>query len=463
MNWTPLFYAVKSGNAQCVQLLMEKSSVDPLSKDRTGNIALHLACEKFELEIIELLIKAKPESVFVKNISEQTPLHFAIICQRSVEIIDILCINGVIVDEVDTNGHSALTLALKFGNVEAVIYLLYSAKANWRGLKEKGIDCMGILLEKNKSDFNRKVACFKVLYNFMNPDHNWRPTYASKDIFKFGILSILSRKTSLIPYFSENLSDNHHRNDHAIDLITKNPSYLDELTELMKFVLLNEDSHEFLKDKYIMEIANGRIREFLSELMMGSEEAYEVVFKTIVVSGKKIIRYFIGDLFLVCISFNDDPFEQAEDEEPILFYPERTLDAVNLVLTETDITAVELYYHLLFDNGPFAEKLKQEILKYWVSDFHVNMVLGDATWNLFHKNTPSDIQLKDYKVYDSFFDNNSLKKMCRDVIRRQLYEKYKHLISHFRKMTKDVEKRYLADLQKLPLPELLIDYLRFIQ
>eukprot|EP00012_Vannella_robusta_P008421 CAMPEP_0206200928 /NCGR_PEP_ID=MMETSP0166-20121206/11202_1 /ASSEMBLY_ACC=CAM_ASM_000260 /TAXON_ID=95228 /ORGANISM="Vannella robusta, Strain DIVA3 518/3/11/1/6" /LENGTH=235 /DNA_ID=CAMNT_0053619421 /DNA_START=129 /DNA_END=833 /DNA_ORIENTATION=- len=99
-NNTSLFFAVEKGNFQIVEYILKEHQVDINAENTEGQTLLEIACEEYELKVIELLVKHgasieemlckyikenEPEIVQClvkakgkKNISKFNPLHFAV-------------------------------------------------------------------------------------------------------------------------------------------------------------------------------------------------------------------------------------------------------------------------------------------------------------------------------------------------------------------------------------------------
>lgn len=122
--FTPLHTACSVGDAVTAGVLVEMGA-DPVSPLLgNGNTPLHVAAREGFNDVVELLAKACPKSVGVRNVAQETAIHRAAahgqedICASLVEL-------GADVRAVDGNGDSALHLAAMFGMTQVRLLLHY--------------------------------------------------------------------------------------------------------------------------------------------------------------------------------------------------------------------------------------------------------------------------------------------------------------------------------------------------
>ncbi|XP_019548863.3 poly [ADP-ribose] polymerase tankyrase [Aedes albopictus] len=198
-NWTVLHHAVASGNAECVELLLSKTDIDAGARCYEGRTVLFLACMKgVPIEISEMLLAKEGILVNVSNNEFVSPLHIAVE-KGNLGLVELLVENGANVNAPDFAGETPLHTALEYGTVEILIHLLYVGHADANVRSENDIDALEMLAARGNYDLRTKVACFKLLFNYMHRTHEFRQKYRMEDIYAVALLSY--RSTSLIPYF----------------------------------------------------------------------------------------------------------------------------------------------------------------------------------------------------------------------------------------------------------------------
>ncbi|KAI6650880.1 Transient receptor potential cation channel [Oopsacas minuta] len=122
---TPLHVAAFSGKATIVQRLLdylEEVSIEMLGdEDMYGNTALHLACEQGQLEVVELLMKARA-NINAINFNNRSPLHLAAAAGH-VQVAEYLIQEEAPIDS-DVTASTPLLLACQAGHLLMVKLLL---------------------------------------------------------------------------------------------------------------------------------------------------------------------------------------------------------------------------------------------------------------------------------------------------------------------------------------------------
>ncbi len=138
---TAMYEAVKYGHAQTIAILLKHHAnvldvpegSDPLLHNAVNNIdcmrhllshvdleainledgltALHVAAKRGELEAMKLLI-SKGANVNSRSFSRSTPLHGAVLTMHPECVQALLEVEGIVVDAVDTHGHTPLHVAV---------------------------------------------------------------------------------------------------------------------------------------------------------------------------------------------------------------------------------------------------------------------------------------------------------------------------------------------------------------
>lgn len=125
---TPLGYAAHFGNKDAVQVLLDYGAeVNALSHSKISyipsNTALHAAIAgERNLDVISLLLAHQAKTTIFDS-NGHTCLHSAAFHDDSTELIRLLIEHGADVNAKAGGGESALSLATKQGNHEAVQFL----------------------------------------------------------------------------------------------------------------------------------------------------------------------------------------------------------------------------------------------------------------------------------------------------------------------------------------------------
>lgn len=164
-NLTLLSYAAKHGFDEMVTLLIEKgANVNYTNKGLKGWTALHYACQKGHLNIVQQLLNANAElhaqtiDPFASpNQKEYSPLHIAAKYNQA-KILEALLTRGATVNQTTYDDETALSLACTSGDLEVIKHLL-KAKAECSICPKGGHPPLLSAIEAGK------VAIVKLLLN----------------------------------------------------------------------------------------------------------------------------------------------------------------------------------------------------------------------------------------------------------------------------------------------------------
>jgi serine/threonine-protein phosphatase 6 regulatory ankyrin repeat subunit B len=171
---TPLWHAVRVGNEETVQLLLEKGA-DTTTRDVEGMTPLHLAIKKGNLSILQTLLGSflyGPSAFFLfdedRDESDEEPLLCLAAAWKRSEMVQLLLDHGWNVNEEDAEALTPLLLAAKEGYSSVVQVLLNHPQINLHAqdhcgstalhaaAKEGHLEVVKLLLTEGSIDVNVK-------------------------------------------------------------------------------------------------------------------------------------------------------------------------------------------------------------------------------------------------------------------------------------------------------------------
>eukprot|EP00931_Biecheleriopsis_adriatica_P103494 TRINITY_DN7831_c0_g1_i2.p1 TRINITY_DN7831_c0_g1~~TRINITY_DN7831_c0_g1_i2.p1 ORF type:complete len:270 (+),score=78.70 TRINITY_DN7831_c0_g1_i2:68-877(+) len=124
-GWTALLRASKSNSLEVLKyLIKQKADLDTATKE--GNGPLHKAAKHARVEVAHLLLKAQANPN-AENKGKATPLMIAAMHKESAQVVPALLEHGAVVNLQKDVGYTALMLAARFGNCNAVSALLLAS------------------------------------------------------------------------------------------------------------------------------------------------------------------------------------------------------------------------------------------------------------------------------------------------------------------------------------------------
>ncbi|XP_008447612.2 uncharacterized protein LOC103490026 [Cucumis melo] len=162
---TPLHIACSNnGDMEIIRALLEKNTSACLVQDLSGLIPLHYAVISENIEMMELLIKARPQSVLMKlnNNNGKTVLHLCVegnhLEGMKLLIAQTLLFDKDFLNAMDDEGNTILDLSLMLRRIEMVGYLLMipEAKTRTNDIKEKLLESQKITKTRNRKTQRRE-------------------------------------------------------------------------------------------------------------------------------------------------------------------------------------------------------------------------------------------------------------------------------------------------------------------
>ena len=167
---TPLHEAVYDSNTKHVKDLLGQDDVDITISDELGNVPLHIAVEKDNVDIVKLLLE-KGASVEARTNKRNTPLHMC----TSIPTVNVLLEHGACLNASNDRKETLLHQCVGGGTLDLEVYAIkHGASVNafnidgetalhqisGRAFNCENISSMQMLL-KNGADLSIKDASFK--------------------------------------------------------------------------------------------------------------------------------------------------------------------------------------------------------------------------------------------------------------------------------------------------------------
>jgi ankyrin repeat protein len=177
-NW-PLLYAVNSGDAETVQILVDsKTNVDAINCFSKKPI-LMIAVESGYVKIVKILIKSGANIEAVDEQHQQTSL-FRAAASNNMEMLLVLISSGANVEATDVNGITALAAAAKLGRTKIAIALLYNG-ANVDAVDEQGRTALSYAAENGHLEIASKLLIKNTKFDDVDDDGRTPLSYAAKN------------------------------------------------------------------------------------------------------------------------------------------------------------------------------------------------------------------------------------------------------------------------------------------
>lgn len=122
---TPLHIAIEKNHLECVKLLLSRKEIDIHAATLTGQTPLSLAIEQKNINVIELLLQ---RGVKIETYAQNKTILNLAIKQENIKVIELLMQRGVKI-ETHAQNKIILNLAIKSGNRDIVRAILNQIKA----------------------------------------------------------------------------------------------------------------------------------------------------------------------------------------------------------------------------------------------------------------------------------------------------------------------------------------------
>ncbi|KAI3900875.1 hypothetical protein MKW92_037885 [Papaver armeniacum] len=148
-----------------VKLLLKAKPDACMVQDKDGKTPLHLAAMKDRVEIMKLLLEERPQAIHLKNNQNgETILHFCVKSNTNLTtlklLVDRLVLpqttypNPISIDSKDNDGNTVLHLVAEMGKIKIVNYLLQSnnIRIDIDAINNKGLKALSLLSQVDRND-----------------------------------------------------------------------------------------------------------------------------------------------------------------------------------------------------------------------------------------------------------------------------------------------------------------------
>lgn len=454
-------------NLEICQLLLNHKTFDCTVRSYEGCTALMIAVvANVPLEIVELLVRAKPSLVSVKNNEEVPPLHEAV-KNRRLDIVKVLLEFGASVNDFDLDLENCLHLAASNSDHDMIDFLLNHTEVDTRAKNRDEMNPLCLLLVRSRNEDQDLVArCFHIMLEPTYDKSLATGTYAISDIFQCAFLACVYSHTEVVKFIIHNV---YNVRNSKYEFIRKLSLYDDNNTEFLYYILVflhddidRYDKYSFPRFSEINYFMCIRSVIHIMDVLLSSDDAVELIIT--------ILRH------MKRIGFNIR-VKEFEDQVGVLLHGKYSSG----VIQDGDVMKIDKVFRYLLLKGfklnlmvksflhsvaiardaeainvATAMKILQILLQY-ATTFFVDL----ENWkqiNDFKKLNPQIQQIVEWLVRNfgnlqiaAYLEMNfvfSLKHFCRNRIRAQMNFDAKVLCDEGKLMT-------------LRLPEALVRYVMF--
>ncbi|KAK0161862.1 hypothetical protein PV327_008267 [Microctonus hyperodae] len=151
-GWTPLHVACRVGNINIIQLLLKEKPECASIRTNNGRTTLHIAAFHGHIDVMDALITAQSDLLHACDSTGGTPLYEAVKC-RNFDAFKYLINLGSDVRFIDVVGQTILHVAASAGNIPVIDYVLTNGLIDVHCKDNFGITALA-LAERNKVDSN---------------------------------------------------------------------------------------------------------------------------------------------------------------------------------------------------------------------------------------------------------------------------------------------------------------------
>ena len=449
-------------------MLLHHKRFDCTIKTFEGCTALMIGIlANVEIEIIELIVKAKPLLVTVKNNEEVPPLHEAV-KNRRFDVVKLLLEFGASVNDFDLDLENPLHLAASNSDYEIIEFLINETEIDSRAKNRDEMNPLCLLLVRSRNEDEDLVArCFYLMLENTYDKNPLTNTYEISDIFQCAFLACVYSHTEVVKYLIHNV---YSINNSKYSFIRKLSEFCDgDNTEFLYYILvfLHDDIEtydkfsfpRFSEINYFMCI---RSVIYIIEQLLLTDDAVELII-TILEHMKSIgfnirVKEFEDQIgVLLFTKYTSKPIVQQDviNIDQILRYLLLKGFKVNL-MARSFLHSIAIAKDSELINVDSAMTMLK-ILLHYATKFFVDL----ENWkqvNDFKNLNPKIKQIVNLLVenygnlkLNAFLDMNfvyPLKHLCRNQVRDQLKNDANVLCNHDSLMT-------------LGLPEVLLSYIVF--
>lgn len=439
-SWGPLHHAVVSNSLECVDLLLKCKLVDVRWKSYEGQTCLYVGVDRaVSCSIIKLLLETDPELFDIPDNENFYPIHKAIsrnslvIVQAMIETLNAL--DFEIKDQFDWEDENGLLLAARQKNLEMVNYIVKNIKCDVRHTNDNNLDAASIVLLSGDSE--RNADAFEIF-------------------------------TTLIPLcYQLNTIDSMERLMQPLVFASYFENHLPYNWMMENFYLVEWNEHHDLVRRALITFKgvsfNYRLiviglHSLISQYIVRQDDQLknEILYQNIIIHLRDIFKHdkslftdiakvLQSKLHLESLKYSIMKFIPSSD----LHGTEESIDFMHIFSILHIGDMIDIGQLLFFT--PSITFLNNIFLLFMPFS---NAITADQYLKLCTKDRPAllasiekDLELSKFCMTGNFRKENTLKSMCRQVIRRSISESKKN--------------RLFDSLITLSLPNKLVNYLLF--
>ncbi|XP_039166779.1 serine/threonine-protein phosphatase 6 regulatory ankyrin repeat subunit B-like [Eucalyptus grandis] len=148
-----------------VQLLLQHDTSVAYDLDKEGDSALHIAAFQGNIDVIDKLVTSCPDAWDIMNYKRQTALHAAVIGGKVKVVKHILRMPNLedLINEKDTDGNTALHLAMRLRKYESALTLARDKKVDHFATNKDHLTAVDILYDQKEEVTYRNFRVFRAL------------------------------------------------------------------------------------------------------------------------------------------------------------------------------------------------------------------------------------------------------------------------------------------------------------
>lgn len=441
-GWGPLHHAVASNSLGCVEMLLASKLIDTRRKTHEGYTCLFVAIVKnVDCSIIELLLRHDPELFNQPNNENEYPIHKAILA-KSLKMVQTMIdtlkqINFPIKDQIDWDEENCLILAVRQKHLQIIDYLIANMEINFQHVNDAGLNALSVALIR--SGDNTDLFTIEIIEKLMPLTYNDEADNFMQQLMIPLSLSCMFENNSAFNWFMQQ----YYLND------------TNEHSDLVEHVLKHLEDKDFDCREIILSL-HSKITYFL--VKENDSRKNDIIYQHLITNLHHIYKEDI-DLFAKIVNILSPKLDLDNFNYAVMkFLPTTSIEGTEMVNN-----FMEMFEIMKVENLIDIKKLFffTPSITYFNNVFLLLMPFSvEPTADSFVQDTSFsepfrlkyDVGLARFCVDGYFRTNNSLKSLCRSVIRLRILKFSRNGNSNSEKLQR---------IRSLNLPNKIINFLLF--